>query len=256
MRTKKRFGQHFLHNPAIAQRIADALPESSETPILEVGPGRGILTQFLERRSSAFKAVEIDFELSDYLYQHFPNIDLILQDFLKLPLEEVFDGKPFFLIGNFPYNISSQIVFKAISHRDQVPILVGMFQKEMAERIVSPPGSKNYGVISVLTQAFYNCEMLFSVHRRNFVPPPKVTSAVIRLSRDERVFPENLEYRLFRSVVKLAFGQRRKMLKNSLKSFEAYFDGLESFLELRPEHISLEDFIEISLTIQNHKNAE
>jgi 16S rRNA (adenine1518-N6/adenine1519-N6)-dimethyltransferase len=213
MRAKKSFGQHFLTNEDIARKIADSLAlADGPNNVLEVGPGKGMLTKYLLEKDYALKCVEADTDMVDYLSVHYPVLHgkIISADFLKLDLGTVFDGQPFCIIGNFPYNISSQIVFKMVEYRPIVPQLVGMFQKEMAERIIAKPGGKDYGVISVLTQAFYEGKYLFSVGNRNFNPPPKVLSGVIRLLRKAEAL--GCDEALFRKVVKQAFSQRRKRL--------------------------------------------
>ncbi|MCU0348195.1 MAG: 16S rRNA (adenine(1518)-N(6)/adenine(1519)-N(6))-dimethyltransferase RsmA [Saprospiraceae bacterium] len=249
MRAKKSFGQHFLTNEHIAQRIADSLVlGASPTNVLEVGPGKAMLTKYLLEKDFSLKCVEADTDMVDYLSANFPALKgkVIAEDFLKLDLATVFDGQPFCIIGNFPYNISSQIVFKMVEHRPLVPQLVGMFQKEMAERIIAKPGGKDYGVISVLTQAFYEGKYLFSVGNGNFNPPPKVMSGVIRLVRREEAI--GCDEALFRKVVKQAFSQRRKMLRNTLKPF---FEQKPSVLEdvyftQRPEVLSVGAFVELT----------
>ncbi|MEM1220907.1 MAG: 16S rRNA (adenine(1518)-N(6)/adenine(1519)-N(6))-dimethyltransferase RsmA, partial [Bacteroidota bacterium] len=221
MKAKKSYGQHFLTNEHLAEKISKSLQRTDEfARVLEVGPGKGMLTKYLIERDFALTVVEADRDMIAYLEEHYPALQphIVSGDFLKVNLAATMQGKPFGLIGNFPYNISSQIVFKMIKHRDLVPEMVGMFQKEMADRIIAPPGNKTYGVISVLTQAYYEGEMLFKVSRGSFNPPPKVESAVIRLSRKEN-FNLECDERLFRTVVKQAFNQRRKMLRNTLKSF-------------------------------------
>lgn len=249
MQAKKSFGQHFLNNEGIASRIANSLlPDTAAANVLEVGPGKGMLTKYLLEKDFRLKCVEADADMVAYLQVHFPTLDgkVIFEDFLKMDLENAFDGQPFCIIGNFPYNISSQIVFKMVEHRTLVPQLVGMFQKEMAERIIAPPGGKDYGVISVLTQAFYEGKYLFSVSNGNFNPPPKVQSGVIRLVR--RADSLGCDEALFRKVVKQAFSQRRKMLRNTLKPFfENSPEALEeTFFTLRPEVLSVAQFVELT----------
>lgn len=249
MRAKKSFGQHFLTNEDIARRIADSLMlEGEPTNVLEVGPGKGTLTKYLLEKDFSLKCVEADTDMVDYLDANYPALHdkIISKDFLKLDLSTVFDGQPFCIIGNFPYNISSQIVFKMVEFRHIVPQLVGMFQKEMAERIIAKPGGKDYGVISVLTQAFYEGKYLFSVGNRNFNPPPKVLSGVIRLVRkDDALGCDEVQ---FRKVVKQAFSQRRKMLRNTLKPFlEQRPDILEeAFFTQRPEVLSVKEFVDLT----------
>ncbi len=253
MKAKKSFGQHFLNSPHIAQRIVDSLSYGTESGnVLEVGPGKGVLTQFLLEKNCHFKAVEADRDMVDYLSATYPQLagNLISEDFLKLPLDQVFDGQPFSLIGNFPYNISSQIVFRMLKYRDLVPEMVGMFQKEVAERIIAPHGSKTYGVISVLTQAYYSGKYLFTVQAGSFTPPPKVLSGVIRLERIEQTELEGYE-KTFSRVVKQAFSQRRKMLRNTMKTFLKDDPLLrDAFFDQRPEALSVKDYI--ALTKQLH----
>lgn len=267
MRAKKSFGQHFLTNEDIARRIADALTLEGESPkVLEVGPGKGMLTKYLLQKNLDLQVVEADADMVAYLADNYPELSgrIIALDFLKLDLSKVFPPTPntsipqspnppipnpqFLLIGNFPYNISSQIVFKMVENRALIPELVGMFQKEMAERIIAPPGGKDYGIISVLTQAFYEGKYLFTVGNRNFNPPPKVLSGVIRLRRKEGSL--GCDEALFRKVVKQAFSQRRKMLRNTLKPFfndPAVLE--EDFFKQRPEVLSVKDFVELTQRI-------
>jgi len=249
MRAKKSFGQHFLTNEDIARRIADSLIlDSSPTNVLEVGPGKAMLTKYLLEKDFELKCVEADHDMVDYLNANFPALHgkILSEDFLKLDLASVFEGKPFCIIGNFPYNISSQIVFRMVEFRPLVPQLVGMFQKEMAQRIIASPGGKDYGVISVLTQAFYAGKYLFSVGNGNFNPPPKVQSGVIRLVRKEGELGCDPE--LFRKVVKQAFSQRRKMLRNTVRPFfEHRLTVLEeTFFTQRPEVLSVGEFVDLT----------
>jgi 16S rRNA (adenine1518-N6/adenine1519-N6)-dimethyltransferase len=271
VRAKKALGQHFLTDLSIAQRIADALLVPSPgmediegaTPVLEVGPGMGVLSQYmLKRPEVALKLVEIDSESVEYLLIHFPEVNgnLIEADFLKLKLEKFFPGK-FCIIGNFPYNISSQIFFKVLDYKEQVPQVVCMIQKEVAERIAEKPGTKTYGILSVLLQAWYDIEYLITVGEGAFNPPPKVKSAVIRLVRNSRT-DLGCDEGLFKTVVKTGFNQRRKTLRNSLKPLikaKAEREGwteeqLTAFIsdpvfELRPERLSVEDFISLTLKL-------
>jgi 16S rRNA (adenine1518-N6/adenine1519-N6)-dimethyltransferase len=254
MQAKKSYGQHFLKNDSIAARIADSLQLASQTGVvLEVGPGMGMLTKFLlaHKEYQTF-AVEADRDMVEYLqknYPEWPAENLIFRDFLDLDFHTVFGDKPFCLIGNFPYNISTQILFKLLDFRIQIPEMVGMFQKEVADRIVAPPGSKVYGITSVLAQAFYRTEYLFTVERGSFNPPPKVLSAVIRLTRKDN-FDLGCDEQLFRQVVKTAFNQRRKMLRNTLKPF---FQGellmQDPYFEKRPEQLGWEEFTQLTKRI-------
>ena len=256
MKAKKSFGQHFLHREDIASAIAGALKQTESVPrILEIGPGKGMLTKYLKNIPADFKMVEADVDMITFLRKNHPDWadDIIEGDFLSLNLTHIFEGKSFLMIGNFPYNISSQIVFRLIQYRAQIPELVGMFQKEMAVRIVSPPGSKDYGIISVLTQAYFTGELLFDVDRSSFKPPPKVQSAVIRLERKPQLSLDCSES-LFKSVVKQAFNQRRKMLRNSLKSLFPQADLMtDPFFNQRPEDLSLEDYISLTKQIEQYR---
>lgn len=254
MKAKKSYGQHFLNSDRIARRIAESLrPQLGYRRVLEVGPGRGMLTQFLlEQNDLELVVVEADRDMVDYLHVHFPQLAgrIIHADFLKLPLEDLFGEEPFGLIGNFPYNISSQILFRMLDYRRQIPEMVGMFQKEVAERVVAAPGSKTYGVISVLVQAFYEGEYLFGVDRSKFNPPPQVQSAVIRLTRREPAVLD-CDEALFRSIVKTTFGQRRKMLRNTLKEFITDPAILEDpQFTRRPEQLSVADFVELTRRVE------
>ena len=219
--------------------------------MLEIGPGMGVLTQFLLKKDSEVFVVEIDKESVIYLKTNFPQINnhIIEGDFLKLPLKEIFK-EPFALIGNFPYNISSQILFKALEHKDIIPEIVGMFQKEVAERVASQPGNKNYGIISVLLQAYYDIEYLFTVNEDVFTPPPKVKSGVIRLIRKENQTLD-CDEKLFKRVIKTAFNQRRKTLRNALKSITLVDEKkAEPYLGLRAEQLSVDDFIQLTQSFE------
>jgi 16S rRNA (adenine1518-N6/adenine1519-N6)-dimethyltransferase len=246
VRPKKHLGQHFLKDNNIAINIVNALhPENSFKKVLEIGPGTGVLTKhLLQKNEYETTVIDIDTESIAFLEQNFPQLKnrIISGDFLKLPLNELF-SEPFAVIGNFPYNISSQILFKVLEHRDQVPEVVGMFQKEVAERIAAPHGNKTYGILSVLVQAFYDVEYLFTVHEHVFDPPPKVKSAVIRLNRKKEEI--NCDEKLFFRVVKTAFNQRRKTLRNALKPItsEKNIIGEIPFLDKRAEQLSVQDLI-------------
>ena len=247
VRAKKYLGQHFLKDLGVAQDIAYSLSINGYNAVLEVGPGMGVLTQYLIPLDIQTFVIEIDKESVVYLKKHYPELDnhLIEGDFLKLPLQEIFK-EPIAIIGNFPYNISSQILFKAIDHKDLIPEIVGMFQKEVAERVVSPPGSKKYGIISVLLQCYYDVEYLFTLDETVFNPPPKVKSAVIRLRRNDRDKLE-CDEKKFVQVVKTAFGQRRKTLRNALKSLNLVDKNTGSqYLSLRAEQLSVEDFMNLT----------
>jgi 16S rRNA (adenine1518-N6/adenine1519-N6)-dimethyltransferase len=235
-----------LNHPPIAERIAASLESGCER-VLEVGPGMGVLTGFLLERYPDVRAVEADRDMVAHLDAHLPGIRgrVLEADFLKVDLSKVFEeGQSFALIGNFPYNISSQIVFKMLDYRVLIPEMVGMFQREMAERIVAGPGSKTYGVISVLTQAWYKGELLFGVKPGSFTPPPKVQSSVIRLTRREDA-PTDYDERLFVRLVKQSFGQRRKMLRNTLKGLFPEEVLQELRFQQRPEVLSVETFQEL-----------
>jgi 16S rRNA (adenine1518-N6/adenine1519-N6)-dimethyltransferase len=247
VRPKKHLGQHFLTDLNIAQNIAGALTGVDYQDVLEVGPGMGVLTQYLLQTKHTIHAIEVDNESVDYLNTNFPKLEpnLIFGDFLKCNLAKDFPS-PLAIIGNFPYNISSQILFKTIENRKQIPEFVGMFQKEVAERICEPPGSKAYGILSVLTQSFYDTEYLFNVNRFVFDPPPKVASAVLRLRRKETI-DLNCDERLYFRVVKTAFQQRRKTLRNSLKTFSLSTNLKEdTIFGQRPEQLGVSDFVRIT----------
>ncbi|CQB87075.1 dimethyladenosine transferase [Chlamydia trachomatis] len=245
---KKSLGQHFLHNLEIAERIAETLVQYN-LPILEVGPGMGVLTQYLTTKYPDTKVVEIDTESIAYLRVAFPSLipHIIEADFLTLPLDKVFDGAPFLLIGNYPYNISSQIFFHMLEYKELIPAAAGMLQKEVAARLASGPGSKEYGILSILLQAWYDVEYLFSVGPGNFNPPPKVQSGVIRLTRNQRT-KLGCDEQLFKQVVKTVFNQRRKMLRNSLKPLlnEQQLPESHPLLQKRPEQLAVDDFITLT----------
>ncbi|QGY45084.1 16S rRNA (adenine(1518)-N(6)/adenine(1519)-N(6))-dimethyltransferase RsmA [Maribellus comscasis] len=249
VRPKKKLGQHFLKDQNIARKIVDSLG-TTEPNVLEVGPGMGVLTQFLlERPELNVHVIEIDKESVEYLYQNFPALEnhIYSEDFLKFNFPDLFEGK-FNIIGNFPYNISSQIFFRVLEFRNRIPEVVGMIQKEVAERINAGHGNKTYGILSVLLQTFYQIEYLFTVSEQVFTPPPKVKSAVIRLVRNDRTdLP--CDETLFFKVVKAAFNQRRKMLRNSLK--EICIDLPAEYAEKRPEQLSVDDYIELTCGIEN-----
>ncbi len=245
VRAKKYLGQHFLKDEFIAQRIADSL--TGATPnVLEIGPGMGVLTKYLiPKQELDFKVIEIDTESVKYLHDHYPTLQVIEGDFLKLDLDALF-SESFAVIGNFPYNISSQILFKVFEHRNSIPEVVGMFQKEVAERVATGPGSKTYGILSVLLSAFYDIEYLFTVHKNVFNPPPKVKSAVIRLRRNNVTSLECDEKR-FVQVVKTAFNQRRKTMRNALKPLSLELSDVpEELLQKRAEQLSVADFVTIT----------
>ncbi|HNQ38203.1 MAG: 16S rRNA (adenine(1518)-N(6)/adenine(1519)-N(6))-dimethyltransferase RsmA [Prolixibacteraceae bacterium] len=256
VRAKKNLGQHFLKDQNIARKIVESLPTREGSPgILEVGPGMGVLTRYLAERPGAdLKVIEIDRESVAYLRQHFPGLgdSLVEGDFLKLPLRDLFPG-PFSVIGNFPYHISSQIFFRVLEHRDLIHGVVGMVQKEVAERISAPPGSKTYGILSVLLQAWYRIEYLFTVGEQVFAPPPKVKSAVIRLRRNDREALD-CDESLFFEVVKCAFNQRRKMLGNALKPLGKPVP--EAYAGKRAEQLSPLDFESLTRLIGQWKGGD
>lgn len=250
VKAKKHLGQHFLKDLTIAQKIADTLSFSGYRKTLEIGPGMGVLTQFLLKKNTDVYVIEIDRESVTYLENHFPKLQnkIISGDFLKFDIVSYFK-EPFAIIGNFPYNISSQIVFKMLDLRDYIPEFSGMFQKEVAERICEKAGSKTYGILSVLVQAFYDADYLFTVSENVFNPPPKVKSGVLRLVRKEN-FHLDCDEKLFFSVVKTAFQQRRKTLRNSLKSFINSEElKVKTVFDKRPEQLSWEEFVEITKMI-------
>lgn len=245
---KKFLGQHFLKDENIARQIADSL--TATTPhVLEIGPGMGVLTKYLYNKEGLdFHAIEIDRESVAYLHEHYPTLHVIEGDFLALDLSTLF-SEPFAVIGNFPYNISSQILFKVFDNRNCIPEVVGMFQKEVAERVAAKPGSKTYGILSVLLSAFYNIEYLFTVHENVFNPPPKVKSAVIRLRRND-VNSLECDETLFVKVVKIGFNQRRKTLRNALKQLSLPLDAIPAqLLSLRAEQLSVNDFITLTKSL-------
>ena len=252
VRAKKHLGQHFLTDETIAKDIADTLSYSGYDTILEIGPGMGVLTKYLLEKEVDTYVIEIDTESVEYLNSHYPKLHnkIISKDILRYNINEVLENKPFAIIGNFPYNISTQIVFKCLEIRRQVPEFAGMFQKEVAERICSKKGSKVYGILSVLAQAFYDVEYLFTVNEDVFNPPPKVKSGVMRMRRKEN-FTLPCDEKLFFNVVKTGFNQRRKTLRNSLKSLQLSDDlRLDTIFDLRPEQLSVEQFIDLTQKIE------
>ena len=245
VKAKKFLGQHFLTDESIAQRIVDSLSGRSSN-VIEIGPGMGVLTKYLiGKQELNFHVVEIDRESVAWLHEHYPSLDVIEGDFLKLDLNALFHDT-FAVIGNFPYNISSQILFKVYDNRNQIPEVVGMFQKEVAERVAAKPGSKTYGILSVLLSAFYDIEYLFTVHEHVFNPPPKVKSAVIRMRRNA-VAALDCDEKLFAKVVKTGFNQRRKTLRNALKPLDLPLENIpEALLALRAEQLSVAQFVQIT----------
>jgi len=248
IRPKKSLGQHFLKDLSVAERIAKVLPENLNIPVLEVGAGTGILTRFLLKNKWQLTVVEIDKESIIYLDEHYPELKgrIIEADFLKMDLNNLFP-ESFVVIGNYPYNISSQIFFKVLDYKDKIPFCAGMLQKEVAERLAARPGKKAYGIITVLLQVWYDIEYLFTVEPEVFDPPPKVKSAVIRMTRNERT-KLSCDETLFKTVVKTAFNQRRKTLRNSLKSLLGENNALPVLpvFDKRPEQLSVEEFIELT----------
>jgi 16S rRNA (adenine1518-N6/adenine1519-N6)-dimethyltransferase len=252
---KKKLGQHFLNDLNIAQKIADLLQHQNCDNILEIGPGMGVLTQFLIPKIKNLKLVEIDTESVTYLNRKYPERqkDILNEDFLKMNLSKTFEGKAFGIIGNFPYNISSQIVFKALEYRQYLPFFCGMFQKEVAQRICEKPGTKAYGILSVLCQTYYHAQYHFNVSPAVFSPPPKVDSGVLSLKRKEDLIIDFDEKLLFK-IVKTGFQQRRKTLRNSLKSLNIPKLTLEdTIFDLRPEKLSAAQFIELTKKVGNAK---
>ena len=252
VKAKKALGQHFLTDENIALDIVKSLSVSSETTVLEIGPGMGVLTKYLMQIPEIrLKVMDIDRESVSYLLEKYPEIaeHVILADFLNYDYNNISEGK-ISIIGNFPYNISTQILFSVFDHRNQVPEVVGMFQKEVAERIASKKGNKSYGILSVLLQAYYDIEYLFTVHENVFNPPPKVKSGVIRLKRNN-VEQLPCDEKLFIRIVKAIFNQRRKTIRNSLKNaglLKPEFTHV--FLEKRPEQLNVEDFIELTSLLE------
>ena len=252
VKAKKHLGQHFLKDEQIAKDIADTLTEKNYTKVLEIGPGMGMLTKYLLDKDFTTHVIEIDTESVAYLQNTYLNLAprIISEDFLKINISDFFKAEPFAIIGNFPYNISTQIVFKTLENRHQIPEFSGMFQKEVAERIAEKEGSKKYGILSVLAQAFYDIEYLFTVPPTVFDPPPKVDSGVIRMIRKEN-FTLPVDEKLFFRVVKTAFGQRRKMLRSSLKTLNLSEELRQTTLfTKRPEQLSVAEFINLTLTIE------
>lgn len=254
VKPKKHLGQHFLWDSNIARKIVESFREIQSENILEIGPGKGVLTKYLlEDFGNRFYAVEIDQESIHYLKAEYPELSpyLMEQDFLKLNLEKHFPHSVS-IIGNFPYNISSQIFFKILENRNLVPFVVGMVQREVADRISAPPGSKTYGILSVLLQAYYKVDVLFHVGPKSFTPPPKVNSSVIRFRRNDQQ-KLDCDEKLFFTVVKQSFNQRRKTIRNSLKSFLLNLKTEEDIWQKRPEQLSVHEFVELTKTIQANR---
>lgn len=251
VKPKKHLGQHFLVDLNIAKRIADTVDACPELPVLEIGPGMGVLTQYLVTKDRPVKAVEIDRESVAYLRENFPALvdNIIGDDFLRMDLRQVFDGNPFVLTGNYPYDISSQIFFKMLDNKDLIPCCTGMIQREVALRIASQPGNKAYGILSVLIQAWYDVEYLFTVDEHVFNPPPKVKSAVIRMTRND-TRELGCDERLFKRLVKTVFNQRRKMLRVSLRQLFPKPAGEDFYsrevMTRRPEQLSVAEFVALT----------
>lgn len=259
VRPKKNLGQHFLTDLNIAKAIADTVDACPDIPILEVGPGMGVLTQYLTAKERDVKVVEIDSESVAYLNEKYPALrdNIIGEDFLRMDLITVFNGRKFVLTGNYPYDISSQIFFKMLDNKDLIPCCTGMIQREVAQRMASAPGTKAYGILSVLIQAWYDVEYLFTVDENVFNPPPKVKSAVIRITRNN-VTDLGCDWQLFRRVVKAVFNQRRKMLRVSLKQIldNVTDDGFYSqpIMTKRPEQLTIAQFVELTNMVNGELN--
>ncbi|MDR0976333.1 MAG: 16S rRNA (adenine(1518)-N(6)/adenine(1519)-N(6))-dimethyltransferase RsmA [Prevotellaceae bacterium] len=255
VKPKKFLGQHFLKDLEVARAIADTVDVCPALPILEVGPGMGVLTQFLIGKERPLKVVELDYESVGYLRKAYPALEehIVEDDFLKMHLDRVFDGGQFVLTGNYPYNISSQIFFRMLDYKELIPCCTGMIQKEVAERIAASPGSKAYGILSVLLQAWYGAEYLFTVEPDVFNPPPKVKSAVIRLTRNDRQ-ELGCDEKLFKQVVKTTFNQRRKTLRNSIKPILGKDNVLtaDAIFDKRPEQLSVEQFVELTNQVASY----
>ena len=273
VRPKKQLGQHFLTDQDVARRIADTVDACPALPILEVGPGMGVLTQYLLPKGRPVKVVEIDTESVAYLKENMPQLgeNILGDDFLRMPLDQVFGGQPFVLTGNYPYNISSQIFFRMLEYRDLIPCCTGRIQREVAQRMAAGPGSRTHGILSVLLQAWYSVEYLFTVDEHVFCPPPKVKSAVIRLTRNE-VSSLPCNEVLFRRVGKTTFNQRRKTLRNNIRPLLAQIDNeqrekgmqpkdhtewlAQELFQKRPEQLSVQDFISLTLSLQQECGLE
>lgn len=256
VKPKKNLGQHFLTDLSIAKRIADTVDAYPDIPVLEIGPGMGVLTQYLVEKPRLVKAVEIDSESVAFLYERFPKLqeNIIGEDFLRMDLNTIFDGKPFVLTGNYPYDISSQIFFKMLDNKNLIPCCTGMIQREVALRMAAQPGTKAYGILSVLVQAWYHVEYLFTVDENVFNPPPKVKSAVISMMRNE-VTDLGCDEKLFKRLVKTVFNQRRKMLRVSLKQMlnaqkttPGFFE--QDIMTRRPEQLSIPQFVELTNIVE------
>lgn len=263
VKPKKNLGQHFLTDLHIASSIADTVDACPDIPVLEIGPGMGVLTQFLVKKNRDIKAVEIDAESVKFLNDNFPELraGIIGADFLRMDLNTVFDGRQFVLTGNYPYDISSQIFFKMLDNKDLIPCCTGMIQREVAQRIASAPGNKAYGILSVFIQAWYNVEYLFTVDENVFNPPPKVKSAVIRMTRNN-ITSLGCNEALFRRVVKAVFNQRRKMLRVSLRQLLSTVPNTDDFfmkneiMTMRPEQLSVAQFVDLTNLVEKQISKE
>ncbi|MBR5963880.1 MAG: 16S rRNA (adenine(1518)-N(6)/adenine(1519)-N(6))-dimethyltransferase RsmA [Bacteroidaceae bacterium] len=259
VRPKKALGQHFLRDLSIAKAIADTVDRFPELPILEVGPGMGVLTQYLIPKQRTLKVVEIDDESVHYLCEHFTELEenIIEDDFLKMHLDHLFDGKPFVLTGNYPYNISSQIFFKMLENRERIIGCTGMIQREVAQRLAAQPGNKAYGILSIFVQVWYDVEYLFTVDEHVFNPPPKVKSAVVSMRRND-VTELGCDEALFRRIVKTTFNQRRKTLRNGIKSIVRAGCPLlqDPLFDLRPEQLSVQQFIQLTNEVEPYLTIE
>ncbi len=249
VKPKKALGQHFLTDLRVAERIAATIDDFRTLPALEVGPGMGVLTQFLLQRGNDVTVVEIDTESVAWLREHFAGLNIVEGDFLRLNLEELMGGRQFTVIGNYPYNISSQIFFHILDYKDLIPCCAGMLQREVAERLAAAPGTKARGILSVLLQAWYDVEYLFTVSEGVFNPPPKVKSGVIRLTRNGRTDLGGVDPALFKAVVKTTFGQRRKTIRNSIRALCPDFPATHPMASLRPEQLSVDDFIALAASL-------
>ncbi len=263
VRPKKNLGQHFLTDLSIAKRIADTVDIRADLPVLEIGPGMGVMTQFLLEKPQELRVVEIDRESVAYLQANFPKLEgrIVSGDFLRMDLNEVFEGREFLLTGNYPYDISSQIFFKMLDYRRLIPCCTGMIQREVAERIASKPSKKAYGILSVMIQTWYDVDYLFTVDEHVFNPPPKVKSAVIRMSRNTRQ-ELGCNEALYKKVVKTTFGQRRKMLRVSLRQLfnqqslprQDFFN--QEIMTKRPEQLTIEQFITLTNMVEHELQSE
>lgn len=258
MKAKKSYGQHFLNKESIAEDIAKSLKLTDQYKrIVEIGPGQGMLTKYLlEYKEHELKVIEADRDMVDYIAEHYTELvpHIISEDFLRVKLNQLFEDQ-YAIIGNFPYNISSQILFKILENKEQIPEMVGMFQKEVAERVAAKPNTKAYGIISVLIQAYYDVEYLFSVGPKNFNPPPKVQSGVIRITRKKDFKNLGCDESRLKAVVKTTFGMRRKMLRNTMKPFlpkNVIFE--DEFFQKRPENLSVEEFIYLTNLTFKHQS--